>query len=335
MTGGKAKERLAMRAPAFKATRGLVVLVLVAAGLGLAGSGASAAPVTISLCAKAGTVTLPGPATVPIWGFGVPTTPGDCATATASLPGPVLTVNEGDVVTFSVTNALPAGHTLSFEIPGVDFTAGPTDAAVGATVTRSFTAARPGTYLYLSGGDAGRQEAMGLSGALIVRPPTANRAYDDATTAYDVEALLHLSAIDPAFNAAPDTFDMHSYNATYWLINGRAYPDTTPITASAGQRVLLRYLNGGYDNTTMSLLGMHERVVARDARPLNNPFDANAETVPAGATEDAIATVPPGSAPSTHGFPLYNRQQHLTNGPQTGPGPTPATGGGMLTFIHS
>jgi FtsP/CotA-like multicopper oxidase with cupredoxin domain len=335
MTSGKAKERLAMRAPAFKkATRGLVALALAAAGLGLTSSSASAAPVSINLCAKGGTVTLPGPVSVPMWGFGVPTTPGDCTTATASAPGPVLTVNEGDTVTISVTNALPAGHTLAFEIPGVDFTAGPTDAAVGATVTRSFTASRPGTYLYQSGGDAGRQAAMGLHGALIVRPLTANQAYDTATTAYNVEALLVLSTIDPGFNAAPDTFDMHSYRATYWLINGRAYPDTAPITASPGQRVLLRYLNAGYDNTTMSLLGMHERVVARDARLLNNPFDANAETIPAGATEDAIATVPSSSAPSTHGFPLYNRQQHVTNGPQTGQSPTPATGGGMLTFIH-
>jgi FtsP/CotA-like multicopper oxidase with cupredoxin domain len=176
---------------------------------------------------------------------------------------------------------------------------------------------------------------MGLYGALIVRPPTANQAYDSATTGYDVEALLVLSAIDPAFNAAPDTFDIHSYRATYWLINGKAYPDTAPITASAGDRVLLRYLNAGFDNTTMALLGMHERVLARDARLLNNPFDANAETIPAGATEDAIATVPSGAGPSPHGFPLYNRQQHVTNGAQTGTGPAPATGGGMLTFIHS
>jgi hypothetical protein len=31
---------------------------------------------------------------------------------------------------------------------------------------------------------------------------------------------------------------------------------------------------------------------------------------------------------------LYNRQLHITNGTQAGTGPTPATGGGMLTFIH-
>jgi FtsP/CotA-like multicopper oxidase with cupredoxin domain len=319
-----------------KAASPLVVLVLAAAGLGLASSGASAAPVSVSLCAKAGTVTLPGAVTVPIWGFGLPTTPGDCATATASVPGPVLSVNEGDTVAITVQNDLPAGHTLSFEMPGADFAAGPTDAAAGSAVTRTFVASAPGTYLYSSGGDAGRQAAMGLSGALVVRPPTANQAYDAASTAYDVEALLVLSAIDPAFNAAPDTFDMHGYRATFWLINGKSYPDTAPgITATAGQRVLLRYLNAGYDNTTMLLLGMHQRVVARDARPLNNPFDANAETIPAGATEDSIATMPAGAPPSTHGFPLYNRQLHVTNGTQAGTSPTPTTGGGMLTFIHS
>jgi FtsP/CotA-like multicopper oxidase with cupredoxin domain len=329
-----------MRALAFnKTARALTVLAVAAAGLVLTGSGASAAAVSINLCAVPGTTTMPGGASVPIWGFGVPATPGDCTTATASLPGPQLVVNEGDVVTVSVTNALPGtapAHTLSFDIPGVSFNAGPATAAVGGTVSRTFTAGAPGTYLYRSGGDAGRQQAMGLYGALIVRSATAGQAYDAPSTGYDVEAVLVLSTVDPGFNAAPDTFDLHAYVATYWLINGRAYPDTAPgITAAAGQRVLLRYLNAGYDNTTMLLLGMHERVVARDARLLNNPFDANAETIPAGATEDGIATVPAGAAPSVHGFPLYNRQQHVTNGAQTGTSPGPATGGGMLTFIHS
>src|SRR5262249_17375239 len=162
----------------------------------------------------------------PIWGFGVPSTAGNCTTATATLPGPQLTVNEGDVVTVRVINALPAGHTVRFEIPGIDFGAGGTDAASGSTVTRTFTAGAPGTYLYQSGGDAGRQEAMGLAGALVVRPTTPLQAYDDATTAFDVEQTLVLGAVDPAFNATPDTFDMGTYRATYWLINGKAYPDT-------------------------------------------------------------------------------------------------------------
>jgi FtsP/CotA-like multicopper oxidase with cupredoxin domain len=350
MIGREESRRPAMHAIAVTKSRVLLVLAIVAAGLMLGGSTASAATVSIDLCAVPGNATLTGAVAVPIWGFGVPTTPGDCTTATASLPGPQLAVTlsatETTAVTFNVTNALPAGHSITFEIPGIAFAAGPTDAAPGATVTRSFTAPispsapgaanAAGTYLYQSGGDSGRQEAMGLYGALIIRPSTANQAYESAATAYDVEAPLVLSAVDPAFNGAADpmAFDMYTYRATYWLINGKAYPDTAGITATAGQRVLLRYVSAGYDNTTMMLLGMHEHVVAKDGRLLNSPYDASADTIPAGATEDAIATVPVGAAPTSNGFPLYNRQLHLTNGAQTGQSPTPMSGGGMLTFIH-
>ncbi len=184
--------------------------------------------------------------------------------------------------------------------------------------------------------------AMGLYGALIVRPAaeaaaftasscstTAGAAYGNA---FDQECVLLLSALDPNFNAAPDTFDMNNYLATYWLINGQAYPNTTPITAPAGQRLLLRYVNAGYDNTAMMLLGMHQRVVARDAYPMNNPFLANAETIPAGGTEDALVTIPATAAPTANGFPLFNRNLHVTNGRTTAG--TYATPGGMLTFIR-
>jgi FtsP/CotA-like multicopper oxidase with cupredoxin domain len=350
MIGREDTRRPAMRAIAVTKSRVLLVLAVIAAGLMYGGSTASAATVSINLCAVQGNATLTGAVTVPIWGFGIPATPGDCSTATASLPGPQLDVTlsaaETTTVTFNVTNALPAGHSITFEIPGITFDAGAADVASGGTLTRSFTApASPsapgaantaGTYLYGSGGDGGRQQAMGLYGALIVRPFTAGQAYESAATAYDVEAPLVLSAVDPAFNTASDpmVFDMHAYRATYWLINGKAYPDTTGITATPGQRVLLRYLNAGYDNTSMMLLGMHEHVVAKDAWPLNNAYDATADTVPAGATEDVIATVPAGGGPSSNGFPLFNRQLHLTNDNQTGQSPSPVTGGGMLTFIH-
>jgi FtsP/CotA-like multicopper oxidase with cupredoxin domain len=124
---------------------------------------------------------------------------------------------------------------------------------------------------------------------------------------------------------------MYGYDASYWLINGKAYPDTAAIHAPAGQRLLLRYVNAGYDNTSMMLVGMHEHVIARDAQLLPNPFDADTETIPAGATEDVIATVPAGSSAMPNGFPLYNRQLNLSNGaPSSGNSP-----GGMMTFIKS
>jgi FtsP/CotA-like multicopper oxidase with cupredoxin domain len=158
---GEAKEGLAMRALPFRKARALLVLAVVSAGLLVTSSTASAAPVAVTLCAVPGNTTLTGAVSVPIWGFGVPTIAGDCSTATASLPGPVLEATVGDSVTVTVINGLPAGHTLSFEVPGIAFDPGPTSAAAGATVTRTFTAGAPGTYLYSSGGTAAGRPPRG------------------------------------------------------------------------------------------------------------------------------------------------------------------------------
>jgi FtsP/CotA-like multicopper oxidase with cupredoxin domain len=243
-----------------------------------------------------------------VWGFALaarnPAGEPTCVGVTPAVPGPVLTVAQGEPVRVVVHNDLD--QPVSFEGPALPAPAA--TAPAHGTASYPFTASAPGTYLYQSGAGDGRQLAMGLYGALLVRPP-------GPPSGYDVEATLVLSAVDPAFHADPAGFDMHKYRATYWLVNGKAYPETAVIHAgAAGSRVLLRYVNAGFDNTTMLLLGMHQRVIARDGRPLRNPFDATAETIPAGATEDTIATVP---ASGTR-FALYNRQLHA----------------GMMTFIE-
>src|SRR5262245_36336105 len=125
----------------------LLVLLLATAGVAGTGSEAAAASAPVTLCATEGTHALPGAATTTIWGFSRTATPGDCGAATATLPGPVLgdavpgheVINEGDVVTLNVTNALPGPRTLHLEIPGITFDPGPVDAGTGDTVTVSFT----------------------------------------------------------------------------------------------------------------------------------------------------------------------------------------------------
>ena len=265
-----------MRAIAVTKSRVLLVLAMVAAGLMLGGSAASAAtgvdrPLRgarqrhadrrVSRCRSGASA--------------YRRRPGDCATATASLPGPQLAVTlsatETTTVTFNVTNALPAGHTISFEIPGITFDAGAdrrrsrrhADSVVHRAVSPSAPGrpTRAGTYLYQSGGDGGRQEAMGLYGALIVRPSTANQAYESATTAYDVEAPLVLSAVDPAFNwrRRPDGLRHVHLSGDLLADQRQGLPGHAPgITATAGQRVLLRYVNAG--------LRQHDDGAARHAR---------------------------------------------------------------------
>jgi FtsP/CotA-like multicopper oxidase with cupredoxin domain len=297
----------------------------------------TAAAVEADLCAVPGSVDLPGAAGVPIWGFALrPTITTPCSGLTAQLPGPALEFATGDVVTLDVTNAIP-GQTISIIAPGLSFDPGPTEAGPGETVTVTFTAGAPGTYLYSSVGDAGRQQAMGLYGALLVCAttpcPTSGSQYGSP---YDRASTLVLSEIDTALNTdplGPDHFNMRNWAPGYWLINGKAHPDSPDITAAAGDRVLLRYLSAGPETVTMTMLGARGRVLARDAFPLTNPVDVVSETVPAGSTADMIATVPAGT-PSGTRLPLYNRQLRLNNGAFGSSQFAPADGGGMMTFLH-
>ena len=305
----------------------------------------AAAAVTINLCAKAGTKTMPDGTTVNIWGF-VQTpdfTATPCSGLTANLPGPQLTVDAGDVVTVNLENHL--SEPVSIIFPGQP--AGPPDlvgAPASGSATYTFTAT-VGTYLYEAGTNVTRQVPMGLYGALVVNSGIAGQAYTSSTTAYDVQATLVLSEIDPAFNCRPtdvgcdpNTFKLYNYKPMYWLINGKGYnvdgnPSTDPIAVpgpAVGKRVLLRYLNAGLEQHTMTMLGMHQRVIAKDAFPVTYPFDVDAETIPTGSRLDTIATIPAGT-PAAAEFPVYNRQLHLTNGDITNPGHQ--VPGGMMTFI--
>ena len=125
---------------------------------------------TCDLWAMTGTATLLG-VPVPIWGFS-PT--GAAGTATA--PGPVLVVNQGDSVTVTLHNTLPQAVSLAFPgQPAAAFTAGlgtTAGAGTGQSQTYSFTAGRAGTFVYEAGhtGNGARQVAMGLAGALVVLP---------------------------------------------------------------------------------------------------------------------------------------------------------------------
>jgi FtsP/CotA-like multicopper oxidase with cupredoxin domain len=300
---------------------------------------------------------------LPTWEFadgGAGAQPVCDSTITPSLPGPELggaldpyPVTEGDTVTINVTNSLPApsgsnmDHIVTLEIPGLRATSVPPGAGPGQTATWTFVADNPGTYLYQSSGDAGRQVGMGLFGALIVNSNTPLHAYDDnvnQNSTYTDQKTLVLSEYDPAFNADPDHFVYTTgdyttgFRATYWLINGQPYNGTpSPITHPNGSRLLLRFLNAGYDNTSMTLLGIHDTVVGRSGTALNNPILANNETIPAGGSEDAIIDFTgAGTPPTTNGFPLFNRDLHVTNGQVTTAHSDQLTtdgGGGMMTFV--
>jgi FtsP/CotA-like multicopper oxidase with cupredoxin domain len=269
---------------------------------------------SFALTARDGEITAPDGNTVYMWGYGL-------NKDAFQYPGPTLCVNEGDTVRIVLKNTLPEDTSIVFpgqqDVQANGVPAGPQfDAehrmtslsnvarASGGTVTYTFTADHPGTYLYESGTDQGKQVQMGLFGALIVHSrldtydagsQTWTRfAYDDSRTRYnpDEEFLALLSDIDPALHQAVERgrpFDIGSFHPRYWMINGRSFPDTIApnnaiwlphqpqgalahttarLFGAPGAPALTRYLNASEVGHPFHPHGNHGRVIAMDGRSL-------------------------------------------------------------------
>lgn len=282
---------------------------------------ASAATVPFDLYAVSGTTTI-GVQSVTVWGY-------NSTGAAATQPGgPVLIVNQGDTVQITLHNQLTESTALLFQ--GQAMVPDTIGTAPGGTKTYTFTATNPGTFLYEAGllPNAEHQAAMGLYGALIVRPATAGQAYDNAATAFDTEAVLVLSEIDPTLNnsATPSTFDMRNYAPRYFLINGKSYPATDPIPSAAGNKVLLRYVNAGIQQHSMGVLGLRQNFVAKDGSLLPTlTHNIAAESLAPGQTGDAIIMIPVATTTASR-FAVYDGGLMLRNSNTAG-------FGGMLTFV--
>jgi FtsP/CotA-like multicopper oxidase with cupredoxin domain len=242
-------------------------------------------------------------------------------------PGPVLCVTEGETVVVNLRNTLPEPASIVF--PGQDSAVTATGgapglftteaAAGGGTVSYTFTAESPGTYLYESGSDITKQVEMGLYGALVVRPNTATcPAVDGTNCAYGAstrftssrEFLQLLAEIDPDLHHAVETggeYDFTALRNHYFTINGRSFPDTVqdngsalqpnqpygalvriqPNTAVNTQPALIRMINAGADNHPFHPHGNHTTEIAQDGRvePRTEHFG---ETIGAGQTKDYL-----------------------------------------------
>lgn len=255
-----------------------------------------------------------------MWGYTL-------STGQFQMPGPILCVNQGDTVTINLSNNLPEKTSIIFPGQSVVTTSGGTsglltaEAASGGTVTYTFVAGEPGTYLYESGTAQHKQVHMGLYGALVVRPSMNDGvhfyAYNDPSTEYDPgrEFILILHEFDPYLHLAVErnrTYDVTLRHNRYWTINGRSLPDTLQDNFSPwlpnqpyGALVwveavdmenspnalpaLIRYVNAGTENHPFHPHGNHLRVVGQDGRFLGSAgYDAFTRTIAAGQTLDLL-----------------------------------------------
>jgi FtsP/CotA-like multicopper oxidase with cupredoxin domain len=263
---------------------------------------------TFTLTATAGYISTPDGNSIYMWSYAP--TGGDF-----QLPGPALCADSGAHVTVVLNNTLPEATSIIFPgqnqvladgrpaQPEVDSggtltSLTTTAAATTGSVTYTFTAGSPGTYLYESGTDVEKQVQMGLFGGLVIRPGAHHDWENDrADSAFDPghEYLYLLSEVDPDLHLAVErrrAYDFTKYRARYFMINGRSMPDTIapnhaawlpaqpygalihiqPYDAVTNPKpALIRYLNAGTVSYPFHPHGSDEQLIAKDGHPAAGP----------------------------------------------------------------
>lgn len=288
---------------------------------------------TFTLDATDGYIQLPDSNTMYMWGYAQ-------GGGAFQHPGPVLCVNQGDTVTVILHNTLSEDVSIIF--PGQEgvqangapaqpqFTTGATPiltsltnvaAANGGSISYSFVASNPGSYIYESGTNPQKQVRMGLFGALVVRPAMgANFVFNrpDSQFTPSEEFMVLLSEIDPYQHQAAErgtSFNLNDYHPRYWLINGRGFPDSisdnfSPFLPDQPYGALarihpfdsavhpypgaIRYINVGTEEFPFHPHGNNGLVIGRDGRALEGPagqdlsFEKFAINIGPGQTWDVV-----------------------------------------------
>jgi FtsP/CotA-like multicopper oxidase with cupredoxin domain len=195
------------------------------------------------------------------------------------IPGPELRVQPGDTVRIVLRNHIDQptilhlhGITLPNGMDGVPYV---TQEPVmpGGSFTYEFDVVDPpGMYVYHSHFNSAEQVGRGLYGALIVEPKTGN--------------WLPTYGVEPAAEYSLFTGD----GPLGFVLNGKSFPATSPLTARAGDWVLIHLANDGELLHPMHLHGYHFMVVGQDGYPLSprNRYLADTIVVAPGTRYDIL-----------------------------------------------
>jgi len=225
----------------------------------------------------------------------------------------------------------------------------------GNVVVYMFTPSYPGTYMYHCHQEADIHVTMGMYGAMVVYNTGDAAAATGPGTglggtlhgqAYDKDYVMLLSDTDTRIHSSEAgmgaNFNMVNYSPQYWFINGISFPQTIHagfvapasfanwilahpgydpfITGSvgAGQRVLLRMINMGFETQPMHMHGFHFTVIGTDQRGLTHPYEKNTINIGSGETYEIIVdfgdwTV--AGAAGTYHTGTYTRYDPLTGAP--------------------
>lgn len=240
-------------------------------------------------------------------------------TINGTVPGPTIEVTVGDHVRITLINQLPkatAIHWHGLEVPsaqdGVPGLGGMQPIQPGQRYTYDFLITNDdiGTHWYHSHYDDVEQQSGGLYGAFLVDPRPGSPQAAQAIKA------------DVSYN------EFIGMLGSYFVINGKSFPDTQPILVKHGQTVHLRLF--GADVTTthpMHLHGGFFNLMAEDGHLLPQPQQLDTVSVQPGGTYDITfyAWAAPGSVYPFHCHILT----HLMN-----PGQSGDEMGGLIALVE-
>ncbi|GHI03695.1 copper oxidase [Streptomyces cellostaticus] len=253
-----------------------------------------------------------------------------------ALPGPLVRITAGDVLSLTLANRLPTTTTLhSHGIRmrcDMDGAPGLTQQAVapGADFTYRFTVAHPGTYLFHS--HVGLQPDRGLYAPLVVDDPREPLAYDhewiivlddwvdgvDGSTPDRVLGQLKpgggMSMGSMAMGAGdnrpagPSRVLRNSHSRMlhgeggsvaypYYLVNGRTASHPRVFRCRPGERIRMRIINAGSDTAFRVALGGHTMTVTHtDGYPVE-PQETDALLIGMAERYDVLVTAEDGVFP--------------------------------------
>lgn len=226
-----------------------------------------------------------------------------------TVPGPVLRVEEGDIVRVHFTNTHHQPHTIHWhgiyteqQHDGVPHTS--RSVMPGETYVYEFVAENAGTYIYHCHVDSYRHIDMGMYGAVIIEPrgeATWDREYTLILDDWDSEIEPLATQYDPVPN--------------HFLINGKAFPSLPMLPLVVGETTRVRLINIGYSNVAMHLHGPSFEVVATDGHPLPQPY--RKDTIDVAPGERYEIEITPSKA-GLYPFHAHNIQYVRNNGSYPG-----------------
>ncbi len=263
-----------------------------------------------SVAITASPVTGNGAATIPAWGYT------DVAGGAGKVPGPVLTVREGDAVRVTVVNNDSRSH--NFVVKRVTTDTSPISA--GGTKAYSFTAPAAGAYVYYDSLNNNVNREMGLYGILVVEPADGSKTAWTGGPSYTSAVNWVVSEMDkPRWNdvaSSGGTVSTSVYKPNYFLMNGmngfQAMGDTnTTIMGRVGDVALVRLVNAGQYSHSLHFHGNHYRLIDVDGARLTAFKDLDIVNVPPLGTAMVLFEL---NQPGVYPMHIHTAQMETGNG---------------------